>query len=84
MKVIFSHIHENNLRVWSLRVSTDNVCIEALSVNINRHTLDQSIRNLAKLTATINRYRPMIATDNHSEKQTILGNMWRRPDGSAD
>jgi len=61
----------------------DNVCIEALSVNLRRHTLDAASRNLGQLSGAIERVEAVNAERLQEEYNRLVQGLQRQQQGAG-
>jgi len=73
--LIAAEFKENSILVFDEAHNIDNVCIDALSVNMNRYTLDSSTRNVTKLNTVIQQVKETDAEKLKREYQSLVNGL---------
>lgn len=71
-QVVSRELEKECIVVFDEAHNIDNVCIEALSVNLRKQTLDTANRNITRLTQSITRARQANASKLQQEYQRLV------------
>jgi DNA excision repair protein ERCC-2 len=80
---VSKELPKNSILVFDEAHNIDNVCIDALSVTLDRRTMEASTRNLEKLTATLDRAQQVNADKLRAEYERLLQGMANTGDENA-
>ncbi len=82
-KHVSTELPPNSILVFDEAHNIDNVCIDALSVTLDRRTLEASGRNLERLTATLDRAQQQSADKLRREYERLLAGLATAGDQQA-
>ncbi|CAI7837339.1 unnamed protein product, partial [Closterium sp. NIES-54] len=76
--IISRELERESIVVFDEAHNIDNVCIEALSVNVRQQTIDGAHRNLARLNTTIERFKATDAERLKEEYRRLVDGLAQR------
>ncbi|CAI5483377.1 unnamed protein product [Closterium sp. Yama58-4] len=76
--IISRELERESIVVFDEAHNIDNVCIEALSVNVRQQTIDGANRNLARLNTTIERFKATDAERLKEEYRRLVDGLAQR------
>ncbi|CAI5508666.1 unnamed protein product [Closterium sp. Naga37s-1] len=76
--IISRELERESIVVFDKTHNIDNVCIEALSVNVRQQTIDGAHRNLARLNTTIERFKATGAERLKEEYRRLVDGLAQR------
>ncbi|GJP52874.1 hypothetical protein CLOM_g11960 [Closterium sp. NIES-68] len=76
--IISRELERESIVVFDEAHNIDNVCIEALSVNVRQQTIDGAHRNLARLNTTIERFKATDAERLREEYRRLVDGLAQR------